>query len=79
MRMSKKKINSSFRGKTAGGSAKWPTFMHNPQYSLDIRALPTSAAKQAASLRLTAIGPQSIPLNVKIVRARGNRVTEYVQ
>ncbi len=69
-------VDSSFRGKTSGGSTKWPTSMNNPQFALDVKPLPNGIAQQTASIQFTLTGPHEIPFNLKLVRARGERVIE---
>ncbi|OTB08452.1 hypothetical protein M426DRAFT_52247 [Hypoxylon sp. CI-4A] len=61
-------LKSSWTRRTAGGNAAAPTYLQNPQFSLELpRASPLSL--------LLSTGREDLPVHVALVWARGHRVT----
>lgn len=60
------KILGKWTGKSAGGSAALPTYIHNPQYSFTI---PESTKK--TTLRAVLHLDDSVPVNLKLIKSPG--------
>ncbi|KAG9087468.1 cysteine protease [Ceratobasidium sp. UAMH 11750] len=77
-----KTVNGTFTAKTAGGNASLATFMNNPQYRVCVGGEGSRNAGGSSSARIpikiTAEGPRTLPLNVKLVWSGGQRVSDVV-
>ena len=73
------KVDGSFADRSAGGSHLHPTYMDNPQYKIEISAIPGKGSDQTAIIRLNLSSDNaSMPLGVELARFNGKRVTELV-
>ncbi|KAG8738243.1 cysteine protease [Ceratobasidium sp. 414] len=77
-----KTVNGTFTSKTAGGNASLATFMNNPQYRICVSGGGSRDAGGSVSARtpikITAEGPRTLPLNMKLVWSGGQRVSDVV-
>ncbi|CAE7146570.1 unnamed protein product [Rhizoctonia solani] len=72
-----KMIKGIFNSKSAGGNASLPTFMNNPQYSVQIRSS-IGGSRGRVPVKITIEGARTLPLNIKLVWSGGKRVSDVV-
>ncbi|KAL7417396.1 hypothetical protein BDY24DRAFT_374743 [Mrakia frigida] len=78
-------IKNEFLGRSAGGSARHPTFLNNPSFRLEIKPPPTTNASSSTS-RATAelkvmleTEKSDVPVGVMVLWAKGERVATVIQ
>jgi len=73
------KVDGDFTDRSAGGSHLNPTYIDNPQYKIEISAVPYKGSGQTAIVRLNlSSNDASMPLGIEMARSDGKRVTESV-
>ncbi|KAI5480067.1 calcium-dependent cysteine-type endopeptidase [Pseudohyphozyma bogoriensis] len=71
------KLAGRWTERSAGGNHTCPTFMNNPQYRVVLSAAVGGTADALADLNVVCEAEKEMPVNVKLVRMRGERVSEF--
>ncbi|KAL8283191.1 hypothetical protein RQP46_005969 [Phenoliferia psychrophenolica] len=69
-------VSGKWLERSAGGNHSTATFMNNPQYRIVLSPVP-GKPNLLGQLNATCESSQDLPVNVKLIRARGERVTDF--
>ncbi|PWN53961.1 hypothetical protein IE53DRAFT_383488 [Violaceomyces palustris] len=77
----RERVTGAWSGRSAGGNITYPTFMHNPQFKINI---PPPSAAPAANLNASTIlllleSSKELPVQVSLVWSGGERISTCVE